>query len=64
MIFVQFSPLVSKDMLELYFSNRKRSLGGDVLKVILDNTQTCAIIVFKDHLSMLIFILKDFFRFC
>ena len=60
MIFAQFGPLVTKDMLELYFSNRKRRLGGTILQIVLDNAQTCAIIVFDDHSSMFVF--KKFFN--
>ncbi len=38
-------------MLDLYFSNRKKSLGGHVSQIISDNSQTSALVVFEDHKS-------------
>ena len=38
-------------MLDLYFSNRKKSLGGHVSQIIMDTTQTCALVAFEDHQS-------------
>lgn len=61
MIIAQFNQFISKEMLELYFSNHKRSNGGDLLQVIMDNSQKCAIVVFKEYKSQLFFFLFLFF---
>ncbi|CAF0924719.1 unnamed protein product [Didymodactylos carnosus] len=39
---------ISKDVLELYFSNKKRSDGGEVKEVKLDQENQHALVTFKD----------------
>lgn len=41
----------SKDMMELYFENHRKSGGGPVLDVELNNEENCAIVVFEDYSS-------------
>ncbi|CAF1019069.1 unnamed protein product [Adineta steineri] len=40
---------VSRDVLELYFSNRRRSDGGRVIDVTLDDEHQHALVTFSDH---------------
>ena len=40
---------ISRDVLELYFSNRRRSDGGQVADVSLDNEHQHALVTFADH---------------
>jgi hypothetical protein len=42
---------VSRDVLELYFSNRRRSDGGQVTDVTFENEQQHALVTFADHQS-------------
>lgn len=40
---------VSRDVLELYFSNRRRSNGGQVIDVTLNREHQHALVTFADH---------------
>lgn len=40
---------VSRDVLELYFSNRRRSDGGQVIDVTLDHEHQHALVTFADY---------------
>ena len=40
---------VSRDVLELYFSNRRRSDGGQVVDVTFDNEHQHALVTFADY---------------
>jgi hypothetical protein len=40
---------ISRDVLELYFSNRRRSDGGQVTDVTFDNEHQHALVTFADH---------------
>ena len=40
---------ISRDVLELYFSNRRRSDGGQVVDVTLDKEHQHALVTFADY---------------
>ena len=40
---------ISRDVLELYFSNRRRSDGGQVVDVTLDDEDQHALVTFANH---------------
>jgi hypothetical protein len=40
---------ISRDVLELYFSNRRRSDGGQVVDVTLDHEHQHALVTFADY---------------
>ncbi|CAF4989045.1 unnamed protein product, partial [Rotaria socialis] len=40
---------ISRDVLELYFSNRRRSNGGQVIDVTLYDEHQHALVTFADH---------------
>ena len=40
---------ISRDVLELYFSNRRRSDGGQVVDVTFDNEHQHALVTFADY---------------
>jgi hypothetical protein len=52
---------ISRDVLELYFSNRRRSDGGQVVDVTLDEENQHALVTFADYkgfLNKIFFLLK------
>ena len=41
----------SKDMMELYFENHRKSGGGPVSDVQIDTEENCAVVVFEEYSS-------------
>ena len=56
---------ISRDVLELYFSNRRRSDGGQVVDVTLDDEDQHALVTFADYKGFIsnkkIFFVEIFF---